>query len=74
MNRMPTIKEIELAWLPLSDYLYVPRTEAEYDRLVLLRNSLIDEVGEDESHALSSLLELVGSLIESYEDRNVPEL
>jgi HTH-type transcriptional regulator/antitoxin HigA len=35
---------------------------------------LIDEVGEDESHPLASLMEIVGVLIQNYEDQHVPEL
>jgi HTH-type transcriptional regulator/antitoxin HigA len=35
---------------------------------------LIDEVGEDEKHPLASLMEVLGVLIERYEDENVPEL
>jgi len=37
-------------------------------------DGLIDEVGEDESHPLASLMEIVGVLIEKYEDEHVPEL
>ena len=37
-------------------------------------DSLIDEVGENESHPLASLMEIVGVLIEKYEDEHVPEL
>lgn len=39
-----------------------------------LLDSLIDEVGEDESHPLASLMEIVGVLIQNYEDQHVPEL
>ncbi|AUB84644.1 hypothetical protein THSYN_04495 [Candidatus Thiodictyon syntrophicum] len=35
---------------------------------------LIDEVGEDKSHPLASLMEIEGFLIEGYEDWHVPEL
>jgi HTH-type transcriptional regulator / antitoxin HigA len=52
----------------------VPYTESEYGRLVSLLDSLIDEVGEDESHPLASLMEVLGVLIEKYEDKHVPEL
>jgi hypothetical protein len=41
---------------------------------VALLDSFIDEVGEDESHPLASLMEVVGVLIEKYEDEHVPEL
>ena len=36
-------------------------------------NCLLDEVGEDESHPLASFMEVVGILIEKYEDDHVPE-
>jgi hypothetical protein len=35
---------------------------------------MIDEIGEDESHPFASLMEIVGVLIEKYEDEHVPEL
>ena len=37
-------------------------------------DDLIDEVGEDQSHPLASLMEVLGALIENYEARHVPEL
>ncbi|MBA2737817.1 MAG: hypothetical protein H0X15_05080 [Acidobacteria bacterium] len=61
-------------WMPLANTLYVPHTEKEYENLVMLLDGLIDEVGEDESHPLASLMEVVGVLIEKYEDENVSEL
>jgi len=54
--------------------IFVPHTQQEYEKLVALLNTLIDTVGEDESHPLASLMELIGVLIEKYEDENVPEL
>ncbi|HEY0348882.1 MAG TPA: hypothetical protein VGC60_12090 [Pyrinomonadaceae bacterium] len=62
------------AWAPLSRTLFVPHTESEYRQLVELLDSLIDQVGEDESHPLASFMEVVGILIEKYEDEHVPEL
>ena len=40
----------------------------------LFLDSLIDVVGENENHPLASLMELVGVLIEQYEDAHVPEI
>ena len=54
--------------------LLIPHTEEEYKKLVNFLDDLIDEVGENETHPLASLMEIVGVLIESYEDKNVPEL
>lgn len=61
-------------WMPLANTLFVPHTEKEYENLVRLLDDLIDEVGEDEAHPLASLMEVVGVLIEKYEDENVSEL
>ena len=52
---------------------YVPHTEEEYQRLVAVLDVLIDEVGEEETHHLASLMEVVGVLIERYEEEHVPE-
>jgi HTH-type transcriptional regulator/antitoxin HigA len=62
------------AWSSLSHTIFVPHTEEEYQRLVALLDGLIDEIGENESHPLASLMEIVGVLIEKYEDEHVPEL
>jgi HTH-type transcriptional regulator/antitoxin HigA len=39
-----------------------------------LLDSLIDGVGENESHPLATLMEIIGVLIDKYEDEHVPEL
>ena len=45
-----------------------------YERLVDMLDALIDVVGEDEEHPLASLMEVIGVLIEKYEDQNIPNL
>lgn len=54
--------------------MHIPHTDQEYHRLVTLLDVLIDEVGEDETHPLASLMDIPGTLIEHYEDEHVPEL
>ena len=49
-------------------------THEEHGRLVALLDSLIDEVGKDESHPLASLMEMLGVLVEKYEAEHVPML
>jgi len=58
----------------LSETLHVPHSESEYRDLVALLDGLIDEVGEDENHPLASLMEIIGVLIDKYEDEHVPQL
>ncbi len=62
------------AWKNLSETVFVPHNETEYNRLVSMLDSLIDEVGEDESHPLASLMDVLSALIENYENANVREL
>ena len=62
------------AWHALESMVYVPHAEEEYQRLVAFLDALIDEVGEEETHPLASLMEVVGVLIERYEEEHVPEL
>jgi HTH-type transcriptional regulator / antitoxin HigA len=52
----------------------IPHTEAEYEYLVNILDSLIDQIGEDETHPLASLMEVIGALIENYENEHIPEL
>ncbi len=42
--------------------------------LAAVLDDLIDVVGENENHPLASLMEVIGVLIEKYEDKYVPEL
>ena len=61
-------------WSAIADSVFVPHTEADYDRLAAILDRLIDQVGEDENHPLASLMEVVGVLIENYETDNISEL
>ena len=68
------IQQVTSIWPNISDVLYVPHTEKEYQKTVRLLDTLIDSVGEDETHPLASLMEILGILIEKYEDEHVPEI
>ena len=71
------VTEIQTAqdvWPMLAPVVFVPHGEREYQRLVAMLDNLIDVVGENENHPLASLMEVIGVLIEKYEDEHVPEL
>ena len=68
------LENVTKAWPPLSRAVRVPHTEQEYAELVELLDSLTDTVGEDENHPLASLMDVLGVLIEKYEDEHVTEL
>ena len=67
------LEKIAKIWPGIENIFSVPHNQKEYKRLVQILDGLIDEVGENESHPLASLMETLGSLIESYEDQNIPE-
>lgn len=68
------IQAVQDAWPVLAPVVFVPHAESEYQRLVGVLDTLTDIVGEDENHPLASLMDVVGALIEKYEDEHVPEL
>ena len=68
------LEKIAKIWPGIQNIFSVPHNQKEYNRLVHILDGLIDEVGENESHPLASLMETLGSLIESYEVQNVPEI
>jgi HTH-type transcriptional regulator/antitoxin HigA len=68
------LKTTASLWPKLSNTIFVPRTETEYNRLVATLDELIYVVGEDDAHPLASLMEIIGVMIEHYENANVPEL
>ena len=68
------LKEVIQAWPRLSRAVRVPHDQAEYRELVQLLDHLTDEVGENEEHPLASLMDVLGVLIEKYENENVPTL
>jgi HTH-type transcriptional regulator/antitoxin HigA len=68
------LEEIVKIWPGIQNIFSVPHNEKDYNRLVHLLDGLVDKVGEDESHPLASLMETLGSLIESYEAQNMPEV
>lgn len=68
------LDSITRSWKLLSGLLCVPHSEEEYARIVALLDEITDEVGEDEGHALASLMDVLGALVESYEGSRVPAL
>lgn len=65
------LKEIAKVWPEIQNIFSVPHNEKDYNKLVAFLDRLIDEVGNNELHPLSSLMETLGSLIEIYEDHRI---
>ena len=67
------IQRIANVWPTIRDVFSVPHTEDEYENLVSFLDALIDEIGENEDHPLSALMETIGNLIETYEKDNLAQ-
>ena len=65
------IRAIQSSWTAFDSMVHLRpiHDDASYDQMVALMNSLLDVVGDDEDHALSGLLELVGDIVSSYESQ-----
>lgn len=63
------IKKLQSSWQTFDAMVHLRPivNEPEYSRMVLLMNTLLDEVRDKEDHPLSGLLDLVGDLVSNYE-------
>jgi len=57
------LENVTKAWPPISRAVRVPHADAEYRELVELVDRVADEVGENETHPLASLMDVLGVLI-----------
>ena len=67
------IEKIAKVWPKVSKVVSVIQTKEEYDYAVKVLDKLIEKVGDAENHPLASLMETIGTRIEDYENRNIPE-
>ncbi len=68
------LEEVSKGWPLIDNVLALPHKEEEYQQVVALLDEVIDIVGEDESHPLASLMETLGTLVETYELQTIPEI
>jgi HTH-type transcriptional regulator/antitoxin HigA len=63
------IRAVQSSWAAFESMAHLRpiHDEAGYDQMVSLMNSLLDEAGDNEDHALAGLLELVGDVVSKYE-------
>jgi HTH-type transcriptional regulator/antitoxin HigA len=72
IGRMTLVtNELQANWSNISPLLVI-RNEHELDNAISHLNELLDEIGDDEQHPLYSLLDTIGTLIQSYEEEHYP--
>lgn len=59
-------------WPKVAPVLKPARTKADYERLVLALDYVLDAGGADEKHPLASLASYLGDLVSEYEDVHSP--
>ena len=64
------LEKVKNVWPQVKSVLSVPTNIREYNRLSKILDDLVDEIGNDENHRLSPLLDTIGSLIEAYEEEH----
>jgi len=64
-------KEVETHWTALQPIFSI-HNEKEYAKAIERLNSLLDEVGTDDTHPLYALLDTLGTVIYAYEEKHYP--
>ena len=64
-------EELQVHWMNVAPLLTI-RNEREYNAAVKRLNELLDEIGDNEKHALYSLLDTLGTLVHTYEEEHYP--
>lgn len=68
------INEIIAHWKPISSIIREPKNEEDYDQLARILDQLLDIVGQDESHDLMGLIDIISNMIPSYDDAHIEPL
>ena len=70
IKTVPTAQAILQAWLPFKALVGVTsvHTEADYAQACATIDKLLDEVGDDEGHPLSDVLDYLAEQVKAYED------
>lgn len=73
LNRPSDLPELSQAWTTLQSFALIRtiRNEADFERMHAYADELSDEVGDDETHPLCSLFEIVMDIIDRWEDDHV---
>jgi HTH-type transcriptional regulator/antitoxin HigA len=75
MQTAPTqldIRALQASWQAFDNMAQLRpiHSEADFERTRAMMNSLLEEVGDDEDHPLSSLLDLVSDLVSRFEQEH----
>lgn len=61
-------------WKHISPIIHEPQTDNEYDQLASMLDRLLDIVGDDETHELMGLVDVISHMISMYDDAHEDQL
>ena len=74
IQNIPKPQTILQAWMPFKEAVGVTRisSEADYEQVCATVQTLLDEIGDDESHPLADVLDYLADQMREYEDEHYP--
>jgi len=72
-NLNPILAATIKVWPTVSKVVSTLRTAVQYNKAVKLLDALIDKVSEKPNDTVESLIDILGTLIEDYENKHIPE-
>jgi len=74
VKTIPQPQAILRAWVPFKKLVGVTRVRSEddYRHVCAMVESLLEEIGDDESHPLADVLDFLSDQIKAYEDEHYP--
>ena len=61
-------------WKHISPIIHEPQTDDEYEQLASMLDRLLDIVGDDETHELMGLVDVISHMISMYDDAHEEQL
>jgi HTH-type transcriptional regulator/antitoxin HigA len=69
----PSLHSITQNWQSVAPLIAVPYNETQYQERLALLEYLLDEIGDNENHPLSSLLDTLSIVVSNYEQQHYSE-
>ena len=57
----------------VAQFIFVPTNDEEYEQITAIMDEITDRVRDDENHPLANLMDVLGVLVETYENQTVAE-
>lgn len=73
LARKNHLEETIQHWMHISPVIHEPQNDAEYEKLASMLDQLLDIVGDNESHELMGLVDVISYMITMYDENHVEQ-